>query len=100
MRKRTVDIRDKDFCSGCKNEKLSMHTESILQSDGSYKHCKYVSCQYIDICTDLFERFMSALEQSDEDFTYDVVCDEDSDDDLLDDDYSFCTDTRKEDRKR
>lgn len=98
MRKRTIDVRDKTFCVGCKNEKLAMHTESVLQQDGSYKRCKFVSCQHIDICTDLFERFVTALE--DDEATYELVFDEDSDDDLLDDEYSFCTDTRREDRKR
>lgn len=98
MRKRTIDIRDKTFCAGCKNEKLAMHTESVLQSDGSYKHCKFVSCQYMDICTDLFERFVAALE--DDEATYELVLDEDKDDLLDDDEYSFCSDVRKEDRQR
>lgn len=89
---RTVPIRDKAFCTGCRNECLLLHTESIRQADGGYEHAKYVSCRHLSVCSDLYERTVSQFESEADDDTY-----QDERKLIENDDYSFCSDATYED---
>lgn len=106
----TVELRDKDFCQGCKKRKLQIYQETHYSEDGTRKRCDFAQCEHIKVCTDLFERLSERYEQEieslaeDRDYYMDMynnVVEEHYDDDILDDDdYSFCEDATLEDRQR
>lgn len=107
----TLEVRDKDFCQGCKQRRLSIYQETHRNEDGTRLTYDFAQCEHIKVCTDLFERLSERYEQEieslaeDRNYYMDAYHDavEDSYDDdyevLDDDDYSFCDDVTLEDRQ-
>lgn len=108
----TVELRDKEFCQGCKKRKLQIYQETHYSEDGTRKQCDFAQCEHLPVCMHLAERLSERYEQEieslaeDRDYYMDMYHDavEDSYDDdydnvLDDDDYSFCDDATWEDRQ-
>lgn len=110
----TLEVRDKDFCQGCKKRRLRIYQETHYGADGTRTKCDFAQCEHLAVCTHLVERLSEQYEQEieslaeDRDYYMDAYHDaiEDSYDDdyddydvLDDDDYSFCDDATLEDRQ-
>lgn len=107
----TIEVRDEEFCSGCKKRRLRIYQESHYDEDRTRAKCDFAQCEHLAVCAHLVERLSERYEQEIEsiaedrdyymDMYHDVVEDRYDDDDILDDDdYSFCEDATLEDRQR
>ncbi len=46
----TVELRDKDFCQGCKKRKLHIYQETDYNADGTRKRCDFAQCEHLSVC--------------------------------------------------
>lgn len=45
-----------DFCKGCKFDALILDSQTLYASDEIYERRHNVSCKYLNLCTQLYER--------------------------------------------
>lgn len=45
-----------DFCKGCQNKFLELNEGAYYANDDIYIQSKHVTCEYVKVCTSLYER--------------------------------------------
>ena len=58
-----VEMRDKDFCEGCKKRRLKIYQETEYSADGTRKRCDFAQCEHLPVCMHLAERLSERYEQ-------------------------------------
>lgn len=58
-----VEMRDKDFCEGCKKRRLKVYQETDYSEDGTRKRCDFAQCEYLSVCVHLAERLSERYEK-------------------------------------
>lgn len=59
----TVELRDKEFCQGCKKRKLQIHQETHYSEDVTRKRCDFAQCEHLAVCAHLAERLSEGYER-------------------------------------
>lgn len=58
-----VEMRDKDFCEGCKKRRLKIYQETHYNADGTRTKCDFSQCEHLPVCMHLAERLAERYEQ-------------------------------------
>lgn len=93
---RSIPVQSYDFCKGCENERLDLHTKRLYSDDNEVERCTFAECRFRSICLSLYERLTQQYEREDE---WNEEEDSTRADMLESDDYSFCDDVSWEDRQ-
>ena len=59
----TVELRDKEFCRGCKKRRLQIYQETHYSEDGTRKRCDFAQYEHLQVCMHLAERLSEQYER-------------------------------------